>query len=335
MKRVLACLLALSLTLIFVACGDKPDDTTTTTTTEPTTAPGDTTPSGDDTTAPTEPPATDEDGSTLPTTTEAPATDASGNTLPTSASTAPSSTNPSNGQGGPTTPPPTTPPTKAPSTPAEILAYYNNATALVHSSKPAIKRMTKTVLKDDSIKGTTSGANFLIGQLMSFEIGGTSIRKIIGDFLNEGDEPGSNKKGEKPILYKATVGIGDIVGTPTLSTVGDNYVITFSLKGENNPQKGASAIGRVTDNYVTGEEAFKEIMNADTGGITVSVEKVDMVTSNVKVEATINKTTGRIVKVVHDNTFDATITKIKVSVLSVAGAQGQGTINAVYSDFVW
>ena len=313
MKRVLACLLALSLTLIFVACGGNGDETTTTATTT----------AADTTTDPNAPTTTTDPNA--PTTT----TDPNAPTTTTDPNAPTTTTDPN----APTTPLPPAP--KEPSTPAEILAYYNNATALVSNSKAGMKRVTKTALKDDSIKGTDTLSKMAISGLLNFKFGDESVRTIIGNFLGEGTKDASNKKGEKPLLYKSNVGTGDVVGAPAIRTEGDNYIITFILKGENNPQKGSSAIGRVTDNYVTGEEALNEIKNADTGGIAVEVSKIDMVTSNVKVEATINKTTGRVVKVVHDNTFDATITTIKVSVIKLNGAVGQGTINAVYSDFVW
>jgi hypothetical protein len=316
------------LLLSFAACGKEPAEPTTVpvssgvfdTTAEATTAalttetPSTETPS---TEAPTTAAPTTAAPTTAAPTTVAPTTAAP---VPTTAKPAPTTAKPAptTAKPAPTTAKPTTTQKKVtvPTTKQEIVALYNAATATAASAKPGYSKKTNTVLSDLDF-----------GALGRMKL----VRDAVGGFLGEGQSSQTVARGkfDGKSLKKSTLTAADVTSaTCTLSKDGKYYDLTLTLKTENNPQKGSSVIGKVTDDYKGVNELKSGIQDAGA-----SVGSISTKTQNVTVKARISVDGKRFVSLTHSFVMTASLTNVKYTLVTVKSGSGKLTTTVTYSDF--
>lgn len=309
MKKLLAILLTLSMLLAFAAC--TPDEDTTKTDDPKTNTAQE---EGDTTTEEVTEGDTTQEGDTqnnTATTTE-PQTNAKGDPVTTEKGTDAQKDD------------------NKPTTTAEILECYKNATQLFKSKKPGTKKVVK-----NSIGTMTSSDQAKLDNLLGIELFSVKVRVAVGNFLGEGDNDYSAKKGENDDnVLVSKLKVSDVKGTPTCVVSGKNYVLTIPIINETNPKKdGASAMGRFTQDFKT-EEEVHAALKKDTKNI-VKIENIVYKTSKVQIKATINIETGRLVEVVHSYTYTVDLGKISYGFGAVPDAHGVGTCVSTVKDFVW
>ena len=208
----------------------------------------------------------------------------------------------------------TTAATTVPTSVADIVALYNEATAKAKSAKAGY---SKTV--------TTELQNLEMGAIGKIDM----VRSTVGDFLGEGTETATVKKGTaSDELVKSTLTAADVTeATCKLSADGKYYEVTITVKNETNPVKGKSALNRYTNDFKDDKEMLAGLQDVDANAETITltvktatikakiavadnsfssidyVIKTDALLTGVKYVVKVSKVTGTIYTVVNYTKF--------------------------------
>ncbi len=204
----------------------------------------------------------------------------------------------------------------APSSKADIVALYNKAAAAASSSKPGYKKSTETVLSKLEM-----GALAKIG----------AVRETIGSFLGEGSTSTTVSKGkfDGKSLVKSSLKASDVTSAACkLSSDGKYYELTITVKNEENPLKGSSALGRFTKDYKDVDEIKEGLSEAGA-----SVGSMTVKTTKVTITAKINASDNRFVSVTHNIKMDARLNNVKYLIARVNEATASLETTVKYTDF--
>lgn len=317
LKKILAVMSVFSMLFTFASCGDEAPEVTTTAAPETTTqamatqteAPEIevTTSAAAETTAET----TTETTTEAETTTEKPTTTTT-TQKPTTTKKVTTTKKPTTTKKVTTTQKKATAPTKT----EDIVKLYNAAAATAASSKPGYKKSKNTALK-----------NLNMGALAKIEV----VRGAVGDFLGEGSDSSTVKKGsfDGKSLVKSSLKTSDVTSaTCKLSDDGKYYEVTITVKNETNPLKGSSALGRFTNDYKDVNEIRSGLAEAGAGVGAITVK-----TTSVKITAKINASNKRFVSLTHDIKMAATLNDVKYSIAKVKTATADLETTVKYTDF--
>ncbi len=218
-----------------------------------------------------------------------------------------------------------------PTTMAEIAEAYNNAVNKVIDEKAGYKKARTATVKEMNA-----------GALSSIEM----VQDVVKEFLGEGTNEYTNKKGSAEFFSKASLAASDLTSA-TCALDGDNYVITLNLKnGKSTANKSkasdSSALaksglltGKDADpkyDYLSSEGIYKTVSTVDKN---VSVESVSATNSNVKIIAVVNAETGNMVSLSVSYDWTVSMTKIKYSLITVKSADGKAQTAVELKDFEW
>lgn len=204
----------------------------------------------------------------------------------------------------------------APSSKEDIVKLYNSSAAEAAKSKPGYKKSTTTVLN-----------NLDMGALASI----SAVRDAIGGFLGEGSSSSTVKKGsfDGVSLVKSSLKASDVTSaTCKLSSDGKYYTVNITVKNEQNPKKGSSALGRFTKD-------FKDIgeIKAGLADVGASVESLTVNTTGVTITAKINASNNRFVSLSHNIKMKANLNNVKYTFVKVGKASANLDTKVSYSDF--
>ncbi|MBQ2846938.1 MAG: hypothetical protein IJE74_01595 [Clostridia bacterium] len=204
----------------------------------------------------------------------------------------------------------------APTSKEDIVKLYNAAAAAAAKSKPGYQKSTTTVLN-----------NLDMGALASI----SAVRDAVGGFLGEGSSSSTVKKGsfDGTSLVKSTLKASDVTSaTCKLSSDGKYYTINITVKNEQNPKKGSSALGRFTKDYKDIDE-----IKAGLADVGASVESLTVNTTNVTISAKINAANNRFISLSHNIKMKAVLNNVKYSFVKVGKASANLETKVTYSDF--
>lgn len=205
----------------------------------------------------------------------------------------------------------------APSTKAEIVKFYNDASAKMVSSKPGFKKVTKTELQ-----------KLEMGALGKIEL----VRNAIGVFLGEGTNSVTVAKGKSnsDSYLKSSLTAADVTSaTCVLSADGTYYDVTIEVKHEKNPIKGKSALNRFTNDYKDKNE-----MSAGLKSESVGFETLDGTISTSKIKAKITLD-GEFKSIDYAIKMDMYITNVKYTIAKVKTVTGTIATNVSYTGFAY
>ena len=295
MKKLLALLMALVLTLSLAACGGNETPETTTNPDEVTDAVDATTAGdvADDTTA-----------------AEGDTTAAEGDTTVADATTDPEATT-AEGE--------TTEAATGDMTAAEFAAFYNAETAKIAKAGKYSYNRVCTYTKPIDVGGATDTLNSIIKGIDE----NSSLDTVVGDFLGIGTKKGTLPKDDVDSDYKvkaASLQAGDLG-----SFKASNGTYTFTLANATNPKKtNATPFSRFTNDFITHEEVVDGI-----AGFTTAI-KVNSTTVNYKkINVTVTVADGKITSIKYSYAFDAQLA-LKALVVPINGT-GAATTNATFS----
>ncbi len=295
MKKLLALLMALVLTLSLAACGGNETPETTTNPDEVTDAVDATTAGdvADDTTA-----------------AEGDTTAAEGDTTVADATTDPEATT-AEGE--------TTEAATGDMTAAEFAAFYNAETAKIAKAGKYSYNRVCTYTKPIDVGGATDTLNSIIKGIDE----NSSLDTVVGDFLGIGTKKGTLPKDDVDSDYKvkaASLQAGDLG-----SFKASNGTYTFTLANATNPKKtNATPFSRFTNDFITHEEVVDGI-----AGFTTAI-KVNSTTVNYKnIKVTVTVADGKITSIKYSYAFDAQLA-LKALVVPINGT-GAATTNATFS----
>ncbi len=302
MKKLLALLMALVLTLSLAACGGNETPETTTNPDEVTDAVDATTAGdvADDTTA--------AEGDT--TAAEGDTTAAEGETTAADATTDANAT---------TVAGETTAAASSDMTAAEFAKFFNAETAkIAKAGKYSYNRVCAYTKKID-VGGATDTLNSIIKGIDE----NSSLDTVVGDFLGIGTKKGTLPKDDVDSDYKVkatSLQAGDLG-----SFKASNGTYTFTLANATNPKKtGATPFSRFTNDFITHEEVVSGIADF-TGAI-----KVKETTVNYKnIMVTVTVANGKITNIKYSYAFDAVLS-LTALVVPITGT-GAATTNATFS----
>ncbi len=332
--KILALILALTLVFSFAACNGNTDGETTTTTTT-TTAEADLTEdtSAEDTTdeadtsaeEPSEEDTSVEEDTAVEDTTVADSTTAKveKTTKPAATTTKATTTKKATTTAKATT---TKKAGTAPKSQAEILAYYNNATAKAVNAKAGFSKTRTT--KEGSYE-----AGFVLNQFKGvvYQFMGIGAENAYKETIAKGNADYTN------YFKKSTLTAADI-NSATIKTSGNNYVITISIKnGSSSITDGGNfkinaPVAKCGISAGNGDKGYYDHKNAHNiydaiddiaGGATIKESY-----SNAKAVMTVNATTGNIVSlaVTYDVAYD-------ISNVMGSGGTATGSTSINYSNF--
>lgn len=253
-------------------------------------------------------------------------TSASGDTAADNSSSG-GATAPSNNSGSSNTASNTGTASKAPSTAAEIVKYYNTATAKAVSAKVGYNKTRTT----DNEKMDASGALMAMKSLV-FKFMGIGAENKYQETVTKGNW------GENPYLLASKLTTSDVTSA-TCTKSGSNYVITLKLKSgssaadKSNPvtapnsslDKCGICVG-TEDKSRFDHKTASVIYDAIEGTYASAVVKEQY--SNAVLKATINATTGNIVSILVEWNVSVEISKI----LGMS-AKASGISHVSYSAF--
>ncbi len=205
---------------------------------------------------------------------------------------------------------------KAPTDKAQILKVFNDASAKVVSAKPGF---TKKVV--------TTVPNLEMGALAKIKI----VRETISSFLGEGSSTVSVAKGKSNSsqYVKSTLKASDLTkATCKLSADGKTYDIVLTVKNEQNPLKGKSALGRFTKDY---KDAAEIKQGLDEAGVTL--DSLTMTTTSVVITAKVDAASGHFISLKYDVKTDAKMSNVKYTVARVKVATGKMVNSVTFSNF--
>ncbi len=303
MKKLLALLMALVLTLSLAACGGNETPETTTNPDEVTDAVDATTAGdvADDTTAA-------EDDTTAA---EGDTTVAEGDTTAVDATTDANAT---------TVAGETTAAASSDMTAAEFAAFFNAETAkIAKSGKYSYNRVcsyTKNIDLGSSL--ATNAINSVITAIDK----NSSLDTVVGDFLGIGTKKGTLPKDDVDSDYK--VKAASLKPADLGSFKASNGTYTFTLANATNPKKtGATPFSRFTNDFITHEEVVDGI-----AGFTTAI-KVNSTTVNYKnIKVTVTVANGKITSIKYAYAFDA---QLALKVGFAINGSGAATTNATFS----
>jgi hypothetical protein len=157
------------------------------------------------------------------------------------------------------------------------------------------------------------------------------VRGAIGDFLGEGTSNSTVSKGafDGNSLVKSSITADDVSSaTCTLSSDKKYYTVTIVVKGESNPIKGNSKLSKFTKDFKDNNEIKSGL--ADVGA---SVGSIDIATSDVKIVAKISVDGNKLSSLTHSFKMDATMKKVKYTIVSVNEAKASLETTVTYSSF--
>ncbi len=210
---------------------------------------------------------------------------------------------------------------KAPSTTAEIVSFFNSATKLVATKKPGFSKTSTVTL--------TKMEPAVLAKI-------SVVKNVVEDFVGVGTKNETAKKGsDNSKLFRASTLSASDVSKATCTSSGNNYIITLTVKGGTNPEKGSSPIGRLTNDYKSRSEIKKglaEGIASDKNFKSCGDVKETMNSATAKI--TVNKTTKQISSYSITYTYNAVIKDVKYTIVTAtADVDAKGSIN--FSSFVW
>ena len=194
--------------------------------------------------------------------------------------------------------------TGAPKTKAEIVAYYNEAVTKLKTDKPGYSMRDRTIIDKDKI---TSSSGLLSGAIRL-------VFPMIQNLFTKWSDPSVKAKGSSHDGFPPK---GEIkpewIKSATCTESGGNYRIKLVVVDENLPDLPDSTAntihGKVIDRGVYDKHMVMDGV-ADIGMIDIT--KFACKYTGCYIDATVNKTTGAIVKV---TTYTMAITDVGVKVL--------------------
>lgn len=202
-----------------------------------------------------------------------------------------------------------------PSSPADILKVYNDAVNKAISSKAGYTKKRHTDL------GQLEGAE----AIMKISI----ARDAVYSFLGVGDNTYTNKKGEAKFLSAASLSAAD-VSSAKCTEAGGVYTITLTLKDgkssandsakvDNSPLKRSGLLVGTDDkneyDYKSAVNIYAGLKNSDDTDIQAVEETTSKTTITMKVDAK----SGKISSLSAAWHWDASLTKVKYTFISVSG----------------
>ena len=319
MKKTLAILLSLVLTLtLFAACNkDKDSGETTTTAGDTTTADNGTTApggsgdstngTGDTTTIGTE----DTTGVGDTTTTGTDDTTAAGDTTTTKLG---ETTTQNSGNNGPV----------APQGTAAILDAYAAAVNKTLAANKQVSKECKIVI-NRPMQGDEKILNLLKKSVASF-----NVENTVCGLLGEGQ--GVYNQSMKEALQPSTLRMDDVTGATASMDANGNVSLVINVKDCVNPQKlaeGGSPMGRFTWDFTSLKTVDDGIATAekDIPTLKINIDKKTLSYTNVKITATISAD-GVLTKLVHSYNYTARVEGVAVKAFGLtvgSGEWGQGT----------
>lgn len=217
-----------------------------------------------------------------------------------------------------------------PQTPAEVVAYYNNAVNKVIASKVGYSKSRVTSL--DSLEG---------GALLKIQL----VVDMVNDFLGVGTTDYKNEKGKAEYLSKANLSVNDLTAA-NITEADGVYTITLGLKNGQSQASGSGAtdtspLGRsglfagqgdkIAFDYKNSENIHTAINGVDNCTADSAKEQV----TNAKIVATIDKETGNMISLTVSWNWAVQLTNVKYTVVNVATANGTATSTVKVTDFKW
>lgn len=303
MKKLLALLMALVLTLSLAACGGNETPETTTNPDEVTDAVDATTAGdvADDTTA--------AEGDT--TAAEGDTTVAEGDTTAADATTDANAT---------TVAGETTAAASSDMTAAEFAKFFNAETAKIAKAGKYSYNRVCAYTKNIDVGGATGILNGIISAIDE----NSNLDTVVGDFLGIGTKKGTLPKDDVDSDYKvkaASLQAGDLG-----SFKASNGTYTFTLANATNPKKtNATPFSRFTNDFITHEEVVSGIADFTTA------IKVDSTTVNYKkINVTVTVADGKITSIKYSYEFDAQLTlKAGIKINGSGAAKTNATFSAI------
>ena len=202
-----------------------------------------------------------------------------------------------------------------PTAAADILKVYNDAINKAISSKAGYTKKRTTNL------GQLEGAE----AIMKISI----ARDAVYDFLGVGDNTYTNKKGEAKFLSAASLTAAD-VSKATCTEAGGVYTISLTLKDgkssandsgkvDNSPLKRSGLFVGVDDkseyDYKSAVNIYMGLKNSED----TDIQAVEETTSKTTVTMKVDAKTGKIVSLNAAWHWDASLTKVKYTIITVSG----------------
>lgn len=214
-----------------------------------------------------------------------------------------------------------------PETTEEIVALYNDAVNKVVNEKAGYKKERITTVSKIDAGSYTSVAS-----------------DIVKDFLGEGTNKFTNKKGTAKCFSKSTLTASDIKSA-TCELNGNDYIITLSLNDGSSKATGtsktdSSAIvkcGLLTGKSVNTNVDYinSECIYGSLAAEKIKVEKITADNTNVKIVVVIDATTGNMVSYTASFNWSAEINNLSVSLVKIKKATGKASTEVKLSDFEW
>lgn len=214
-----------------------------------------------------------------------------------------------------------------PDTAEEILAVYNDAVNKAVNEKAGYtKERTTTVKKIDAGSFTSAASG------------------VVKDFLGEGTNTFTNKKGSANYLANSTLEVADLTQVKC-EISSSTYTVTLHLKdgtslSSKSSHKDTSPIAKC--GLVTGTIVDKNVdyinsqcIYSSIAAEKIAVEKVSAATKNTQIVVVVDKETGNLLSYTASFEWGAEISNLKVSLVKISKATGEALTSVEFSDFKW
>lgn len=190
---------------------------------------------------------------------------------------------------------------------ATLVKYFNDATQKVSKGTKTIKTVVNEV---------DAGA---IGKLAGML--GLDINGLVGGFLGAGTQTYNNST-----IQKSTLTSGD-VNSATCKKSGNNYVVTINVKKCVNPETTANnALTKFTKDFKGPNDVVKALKN-EGASATVSATY-----SPITITATIDATSGKLVKAVYALHYTAQLDNIQYKIIKGLAGSGNADTTIAWSN---
>ena len=190
---------------------------------------------------------------------------------------------------------------------ATLVKYFNNATQKVSKGTKTIKTVVNEV---------DAGS---IGKFASML--GLDINGLVGGFLGAGTQTHNNST-----IQKSTLTSGDI-NSATCKKSGNNYVVTINVKKCVNPETTANnALTKFTKDFKGPNDVVKALKNE---GASASVSATY---SPITITATIDATSGKLVKAVYALHYTAQLDNIQYKIIKGLAGSGNADTTITWSN---
>lgn len=214
-------------------------------------------------------------------------------------------------------------------TTAQIIGNYNNAVNKAVSSKAGYTKVRSTTL--NSLEG---------GALLNNK----TVKGAVSDFLGVGSKTSTNTKGKAELMSAAALKSGD-VSNASYTLSGGNYTYTLTLSGgsssasksgtsNSSPVDRSGILVGSGDKSAYDHKCAENLYTAINNTSGASVESITEKTSNIKIVAVVNASSGKLssLNVTFDYAVSLTNTKY---LITIKKANGTASTSVKYSDFKW